>query len=95
MSPRVARGNHLNSVYARLGLREDAPVLDIAFLKLSGCAKEEMFVHQVLLGMDERHRILKLIAETEGAPRLIVSAPRPQTARERLVQEPAVGQHIQ
>ena len=60
-------------------------MLDIAFLKLSGCAKKEVFAHQVRLGMDERHRILKLIAEPEGPTRLIISAPRPQTTRERLV----------
>jgi hypothetical protein len=44
------------------------PVLDIAFLKLSGCTKKEVLAHKRRLGVDERHRILKLIAETEGAP---------------------------
>ena len=71
------------------------PVLDIAFLKLSGGAQQEVLADKLRLAVDERHRILKLIAETEGAPRLIVSAPRPQTARQRLVQEPAVGQHVE
>ncbi len=45
--------------------------------------------------MDERHPVLQLVAETEGAPRLVVSAPRPKTARQSLVQEPAVGQHVE
>jgi hypothetical protein len=44
--------------------------------------------------MDERHYILQLVAETEGAPRLVVSVPGPKTARYSLVQEPAVGQDI-
>ena len=70
-------------------------MLDIAFLKLSRCAEQEVLAHKMRLGVDERHRILKLVAETEGAPRLIVSAPRPQTARERLVQEPAVRQYVE
>ena len=71
------------------------PVLDIAFLELTGCAEEQVLAHQVRLGVDERHHVLQLIAETEGAPRLVVSAPRPQTARQSLVQEPAVGQHVE
>ena len=44
------------------------PVLDVAFLKLSGCGHQKMLAHKVRLGVNERHRILKLIAETEGAP---------------------------
>ena len=59
-------------------------MLDIAFRKLSGCAEQEVLAHKLRFGVDERHRILKLIAETEGPPRLIVSAPRPQPARLRL-----------
>ena len=43
-------------------------MLDIAFLKLSGCAEQEVLAHKLRLGVDERHRILQLIAETEGAP---------------------------
>ena len=46
-------------------------------------------------GVDQRHRILNLIAEPEGAPRLVVSAPRPETARQRLIQEPSIGQHVE
>ena len=44
------------------------PVLDIAFLKLSGCAEKEVLAHKMRLGVDERHRILKLITEAKGAP---------------------------
>jgi hypothetical protein len=43
-------------------------MLDIAFLKLSGCGHQKMLAHKLRLGVDERHRILQLIAETEGAP---------------------------
>src|SRR5437762_12365145 len=71
------------------------PVLNVSFLKLSRCAEEEVLAHKVRLGVDERHRILKLIAETKSARRLMVSASRPQTARERLVYEPAVREHVE
>src|SRR6476646_3536926 len=71
------------------------PVLDIAFLKLPRCTEQKMLADKLRLAVDERHRILQLIAETEGAPRLIVSAPFPQTARQRLVQEPSVRQYVE
>ena len=54
-----------------------------------------MFAQEVGLGVQQRHRVLQLIAETEGAPWLVVSVPRPEAARERLVRQPAVGQDIQ
>src|SRR4030065_1863237 len=46
-------------------------------------------------GVDERHPVLQLVAETECAPRLVVAAPRPKAARERLVEEPPIGQHVE
>lgn len=58
-------------------------MLDIAFLKLPGGAEEELLAREMRFGMDEGHRILQLIAESERATRLIVSAPGPQAAGER------------
>ena len=46
-------------------------MLDISLLELMGRAEEEVFAHEPGLGMDERHRILQLIAETEGAAGLV------------------------
>ena len=54
-----------------------------------------MFPQQPGFGMDQRHCVLQLIAEAESAAALIVSAARPKTARKRLVEQPAVGQHIE
>src|SRR4030042_5976642 len=54
-----------------------------------------MLAHEVWLGVNERHHVLQLVAETEGPSRLVVSVPRPKTARQGLVQEPAVGQNIE
>ena len=47
------------------------------------------------LGMDQRHGVLQLVAEAEGAARLVVAAARPQAAGQGLVEQPAVGQHIE
>jgi hypothetical protein len=60
-------------------------MLDISLLELAGCAAEQVLAHQAGLGMDERHYILQLVAETEGAARLVVSVASPKTARKSLV----------
>src|SRR3972149_7532294 len=70
------------------------PMLDITLLELMGRAQEEMLTHEPRAGRAARHRVLHLVAETEGAPRLVVSAAGPKTARYSLVQEPAIGQDI-
>ena len=54
-----------------------------------------MLAHELRLGMDQRHHVLQLIAEAEGAARLVVAAARPKPAGQGLVQEPAVGQHVE
>ena len=70
------------------------PVLDISLAELTGRAEEQVLAQQARLGVDERHHVLQLVAETEGAARLVESAPRPETARQSLVQEPAVSQDV-
>jgi hypothetical protein len=70
-------------------------MLDISFPELTGCAKEELLTHQAWLGVDNGHHVLQLVSETKRATRLIVSAPSPKTARESLIQEPSVGQHVE
>ena len=69
-------------------------MLDITFLELMRRAEEDMFAREDRVCVDERHHVLQLVAETEGAPRLVVSAAGPKTARYSLVQEPAIGQDI-
>ena len=36
-------------------------------VQLAGRAKEQVLAQQVWLGVDEYHRVLQLVAETEGA----------------------------
>src|SRR5208282_4967037 len=71
------------------------PMLDIALAKLTGRAEEQVLTKQVRLGMDKRHHVLQLVAETEGTPRLVECAPPPNTAGESLVDEPAVSQDVE
>ena len=47
------------------------------------------------LGVDQRHRVLQLVAEAEGAAGLVEAAARPDAAGERLVEQPAVGQDVE
>ena len=71
------------------------PVLHVAFPELARRAEQQMLAQKARLGVDQRHRVLQLIAEAEGAARLVVSAARPEAARQRLVEQPAVGQHVE
>ena len=43
----------------------------------------------------ERHHVLQLIAEAEGAARLVVAAARPQPAADVLIEQPPVHQHVE
>ena len=70
-------------------------MLDISLLELAGCTQEQVLAHETRLGVDERHYVLQLVAETEGAARLVVSGSSPKTTYKSLVQEPAIGQHIE
>jgi len=49
-----------------------------------------VLAHESWLGENERHHVLQLVAETECAPGLVVSASRPKPACQGLVEEPAV-----
>ena len=53
-----------------------------------------MIANPLWFGVNQRHHVLQLIAEPEGAPRLIVAATRPDAARQRLIDQPAVDQQI-
>ena len=70
-------------------------MLDIAFAELMGRTAQQVLAHEAGLGMDKGHHVLQLIAETECAAGLVVSAASPQTAGQRLIQKPAVRQYIE
>src|SRR5471032_1929861 len=70
------------------------PVLDISLPELTGSAKQKLVANETWFSVNQRHHILQLVTETESAAGLIISATRPETARQRLVQEPAIRHHV-
>ena len=79
--------------YAAVG-RRMPPVLHVAFRELVRRTQQQVVAHALRLRVQHRHRILQLIAETKRAARLIVAAARKKPAGDGLVQQPAVGEHI-
>ena len=71
------------------------PVLHVALLKLPPRAQQQVLAQQPRLGVDQGHGVLQLIAKTERPARLVEAAARPHPAGQGLVQQPAVGQHIE
>ena len=74
--------------------RRMPPVLHVAFAELMRGGAEQMLAGEGRLGMHQRHRVLQLIAEAEGAAGLIKAGARPEPAAKRLIDQPAVGQHV-
>ena len=75
--------------------RRMPPVLHIAFGKLPRGVEHDLPAQQVRRGPGQRHRVLQLIAETEGAAGLVKTGLRPESARHRLVQQPAVDHRVE
>src|SRR5689334_992634 len=75
--------------------RRMPPMLDVTFDELTACTEHDLLADQPRFGVNQSHYVLQLIAKAVGAARLIVSAARPQPAGERLVYQPAVGQHVE
>ena len=53
-----------------------------------------MLAQQFRTRVDERHHVLQLIAEAEGAARLVKTAARENAAGECLVEQPAIGKDV-
>ena len=70
------------------------PVLHVPFPELPRRRAQEVLAGQSRFGVHQRHHILQLVAETEGAAGLVESRPAPQPAAQGLVQQPAVRQHV-
>src|SRR4051812_2545609 len=74
--------------------RRMPPMLDIALWELAGGRSENVLPCEPGGRDDERHHVLKLVAEPEGAAGLVETAPRPETARQRLVEKPTIQHHV-
>ncbi len=70
------------------------PMLHVAFAELMRRGPQEVLTGEGRLGMHQRHHILQLVAEAERSAGLIKSGARPQAATQGLIQQPAVGHHI-
>src|SRR5437879_905305 len=74
--------------------RRVPPVLDVAFDELPRGGAEHVLTRHVRPGYRERHHVLKLITKAVGAAGLVERRPRPHTTGERLVEQPAIEQHV-
>ena len=70
------------------------PVLHVPLLELPARRPQDLLAEQFRRGMHQSHGILKLIAETVRAARLIEGRARPHPAGKRLIEQPAVDQSI-
>ena len=71
------------------------PVLDVALDELAAGRPQQVLAREVGPDERERHHVLELVAEAEGAARLVVAGSRPQPAAQVLVEEPAVHQEVE
>ena len=71
------------------------PVLHVALAELPRGREQELLAQQLRPDDAERHHVLELVAEAEGAAGLVVAGARPEAAGQRLVQQPAVHHHVE
>ena len=71
------------------------PVLHVAFDELPAGGAQQVLARQVRPRQQQRHHVLQLIAEAEGAARLVVAGARPEPAADGLIEQPAVHQHVE
>ena len=69
-------------------------MLHIAFRKLMASASQQMLTQASRIGVDHRHRILQLVAESVCAAGLIVAAAGDETAGDGLVKQPPIGEYV-
>ena len=69
-------------------------MLDVSLQELTRRAQEYVFSRETRIRVYQRHHVLQLVAETEGAPRLVVSAAGPKTTRQSLIHQPAIGHYV-
>ena len=70
------------------------PVLHVAFLELPRRRAQDLCPRLLRGAVDDGHRVLELVAETECPARLVERRPAPHSTGERLVYEPAVQHQV-
>ena len=71
------------------------PVLDVSLDELPRGGAQNVLAREPRLGVDERHRVLELVAEAIGAAALVQRGAPPHAAGERLVQGPAIEHQVE
>ena len=75
--------------------RRMPPMLHVALLELARRGLQNHLPGDLRQTVDEGHHVLQLVAEAEGAARLIERRSPPDAATERLVQQPVVDEHVE
>ena len=70
-------------------------MLDVALGKLTGRAAQQVLAHALGRRVNERHRVLQLVAKAECAAGLIERVATPHAARENLIRQPAVNEDVE
>eukprot|EP00825_Cyclidium_porcatum_P015593 TRINITY_DN18937_c0_g2_i1.p2 TRINITY_DN18937_c0_g2~~TRINITY_DN18937_c0_g2_i1.p2 ORF type:complete len:499 (+),score=45.42 TRINITY_DN18937_c0_g2_i1:295-1791(+) len=70
------------------------PMLHIALAELARGGAEKMLAGQGGGGVRQSHDVLQLVAKSIGPAGLVEPAPAPEPATQGLIEQPAVGQHI-
>ena len=89
--PRAVVGNSGADALAGMG---QPPVLHVAVDELPRRSAKQMLARQIGTSGGERHAILQLVAKAIGAAGLIEGGARPDTAGERLIEQPAVEHDV-
>src|ERR1700693_906645 len=74
--------------------RRVPPMFYIALAELVCRRPQKMLTGQGRFGVDERHRVLQLVAKSESPTRLIKTGAPPKTAAQDLIQQPPVGHQV-
>ncbi len=69
-------------------------MLDVTFDELPGRRMEDMRAWNAGCGGDQRQAVLQLIAEAKGAARLVEGGASPDSAGQRLIEQPPVQQEV-
>jgi hypothetical protein len=89
--PEAVVGNPGSYAAARRGM---PPVLHVPLPKLPSSGSQEVLTHEIRLGHSQGHDVLELVAESVRPAGLVKGRAGPDSARERLVEQPAVEQEV-
>ena len=75
--------------------RQVPPMLNVTLRELTRRAGQQLAAKQCGRKAHHRHRVLQLVAETEGTTGLVVAGTRPQAAGHGLVRQPVIHERVE